>query len=576
MPSLTPQDTVLILLALGVILASASILGEVARRFSLPPLVGELLAGVLLGPTVLGRLWPGDGPYLPWKEPPGALLAALTDLAVALLLLVAGMQVRLSTIWRSGKIGLAVASFAVPFTIGLAAAIAAPYRLGCELDADVRIFALFFAAAMSISAPSVVTQALVELDLSRSELGRAVSAASVLAALTGWFFLSTMLGLIDQTVSAGGVARQMAVVVLFAALMLTAGRRLVDRALAWMAAYSRWPGGFAGLVVALALVAAGISEWMGIHYSVGPFLVGIAVGDSPSLRHASLRPGRQTVVDFVSYVIAPLLFGTVGLRVDFAEKFFPVVIVLVVVIACLGKLVGCSLAARIGGMPWDVSWAVGFAMNARGAMLTVFGLLALESGLIRPRMFVALVLLAAVSSAISEPVIARLLRRRRPLALADYLEGGAFVGPLRGGDRWDAIVRLHKALGLESTAERPDAPVGEVANARFEWAGPNQEVALCLVGSCQAASPRIAVGVAPDGIDFAPLADTPVYLVVLVVTPLDDLATESEIEAELVRSLDSEDVVAQLRLAQSHIDVLAALRWRKLAAHEDRLEVPVA
>jgi hypothetical protein len=397
----------------------------------------------------------------------------------------------------------------------------------------------------------------------------------VLAALTGWFFLSTMLGLIDQSAGAATVTLQTTLAVLFAACMLTAGRWLVDRALAWMAAYSRWPGGFVGLVVALALVSAGVSEWMGIHYSFGPFLVGIAVGDSPSLRQASLRPARHTIVDLVSFVVAPLLFGSVGLRVDFAEKFFPVVIVLIITIACLGKLLGCALAARVGGMPWNMAWAVGFAMNARGALLTVFGLLALQNELIRPRMLVALVLLAVVSSIVSEPAIARLLRRRRPLALADYLQAGGFVCPLRGGDRRDALARLLESLGLDSRGLTPDARQKPPSNLRIEWAGPQQEVALCLVGSNAVAAPRIAVGIAPDGIDFGPLADTPVDLVVLVVTPADDLAAESEIEGELVKTLDSENIVAQLRSSQSHIDVLAALRSRQLASQDERLEVPV-
>jgi Kef-type K+ transport system membrane component KefB len=157
--------------------------------------------------------------------------------------------------------------------------------------------------------------------------------------------------------------------------------------------------------MSLALLAAALTEWIGIHAIFGSFLVGVAVGDSSHLRHDT----RQIILKFVSFIFAPLFFASVGLHVNFIDTFDLGITVSVLVIACLGKILGCGLAARASGASPRLSGAIGFAMNARGAMEIILGLLALENGLIRQRMFVALVLMALATSMISGPAIRRLL-----------------------------------------------------------------------------------------------------------------------------------------------------------------------
>lgn len=125
--------------------------------------------------------------------------------------------------------------------------------------------------------------------------------------------------------------------------------------------------------------------------------------------------------DFISFIFAPLFFASIGLKVNFITHFDVVLVVVVLVLACIGKLMGAVLGARWGGFPVRDRWAIGFAMNARGAMEIILGTLALEAGIIRQRLFVALVVMAIITSAISGPLISWALRRRQPHRIISFL-----------------------------------------------------------------------------------------------------------------------------------------------------------
>jgi Kef-type K+ transport system membrane component KefB len=409
MSQLSHHEITLIFLSLGVLLALARVLGEVTQWLGQPAVVGEILAGVLLGPTVLGRISPQTLEFLfPTTGHVPVVLSGFTTVAIALFLLGAGMEVELSTVWRLGRVALAVtiAGFVAPFTLGFTAAWLAPQALGCETDADPRIFALFMAAALSISALPVIVKTLMDLGLLKSDLGVIVVAAAVGIDLVVWLIFAVILGLIGSPGAGNHSATTTIVLTLvFAAFMLTIGRWGIRRLVPWVQAKTSFPGGILGLAMSLALLAAALTEWIGIHAVFGSFLVGVAIGDSPELKEQT----RTTILDFVSFIFAPIFFATIGLRTDFIGRFYPEVVISVLVIACLGKILGCGLAARWAGMPPRTAWSIGFAMNARGAMEIILGTLALEAGLIRERMFVALVVMALVTSMMSGPAIRRLL-----------------------------------------------------------------------------------------------------------------------------------------------------------------------
>jgi Kef-type K+ transport system membrane component KefB len=188
---------------------------------------------------------------------------------------------------------------------------------------------------------------------------------------------------------------------LFAVIMLTAGRLIINRSLPWAQRNLSWPGGVLALSLGFAFLGAAFTEKIGIHAIFGAFIVGIAIGDSVHLNEKT----REIIHQFVTNIFAPLFFVSIGFKLDFVKSFDPQIVSVVLLLAIVCKLLGAGLGALWGGLNWRESLAVGFGMNARGAMEIVLGLLALQAGLISQTLFVALVVMAVFTSVMAGPML---------------------------------------------------------------------------------------------------------------------------------------------------------------------------
>lgn len=568
MGRLSPSDLVVLFVALGVLLATARLLGELGRRFNQPAVLGEILAGIVLGPTVLGRAWPAAHAYLfPAAGQVPVVMDGLVTLSVVLFLLVAGLELDLSTVWRQGRAALSVSVSGIvfPFVVGFAAGWGAPLLFGREPDADRLVFALFLATALSISALPVIAKTLMDLGLYRTDLGMIVVAAAIFDDLTGWIVFAVVLGLMGGTAADHGlpIGATIGLTLGFAAAMMTIGRWLIHRALPFLHAHTSWPGGILGFALALTLFGAAFTEWIGVHAIFGAFMVGVALGDSAHFREQT----RATIDRFVSFIFAPLFFASIGLRVDFVTQFDVPLVAVVLVIATLGKVGGCTLGGRLGGLPWRETLAVGFGMNARGAMEIILGLLALRAGVIGERMFVALVVMALVTSIVSGPMMQRLLRRKKRHEFADYLSARTFVRPLEGTDRWEVIDALSRAAAAASDLD-PDAVARAVAlRERMMGTGVGQRLAVPHARIKELSQPVVAVGVVRPGVDFDTPDGEPVELVCLVLTPEDDDGAQVEILSDIAATFRDPAVVDRALAATGYTEFLSWVRTARGDAH---------
>ncbi len=406
-------DVTRLLAALAVLLFVARGFGEVARRLNQPAVLGELLAGFLLGPAVLGRVAPQIGEWLfPREGATHLVFDGICTLATVLFLLAAGLEVDLFTALRQGRRAavVGVLGVAAPFGLGLVAVWLAPRAVGFEAGSDPTIYALFFATALSISALPVIAGTLMDLHLYRTEFGMTAISAAMLNDLLGWTVFAVVLGMAGTPTSHLPIVLVVALTILFAVLALTLLRSAIHRALPWIQAHTTWPEGVVGFALALALSAAALTHWIGIEAVFGAFLAGVALGGSS---HLSQRT-RTTIGEFVGSFFAPIFFASIGLKVDFGSHFDLGLTLAVIAIACAGKVGACAAGARLSGMAPREAWAMGFAMNARGMMGIVLGLTALREGLIGERMFVSLVLMALFTSALAGPAIQAALGRTKP------------------------------------------------------------------------------------------------------------------------------------------------------------------
>ena len=413
------EEVTVFFLSLAILLGLARFLGELARKYRQPSVLGEILAGVLLGPTVLGYINHDWFAFLfPDTGATAIAFHGLVTMSVALLLLVAGMEVDLSVALKQGKaaIFVSIAGVALPFFMGSSLAYGLPDMFHYDGGKDLLPFALFVGIGLSITALPVIAKILMDLNMLKSDIGMLIMAAAMINDLIGWIGFAVILALIQPAVDAAGQAAAaptvgllgtMGLTLLFIGLMLTVGRLFFHRVLPFVQIHTSWPGGVLSFVLVVALLCAALTEYIGIHSIFGAFIAGVAMGDSHHLRERT----RDNIHQFITNIFAPIFFASIGLGVNFVEGFNIWLVLLVLSIALVGKIGGCYLGARAAGMQVRERWAVGFGMAAQGAMGIILGQLALNQGLITESLFVAIVIMALVTSLLSGPQLRGSCRR---------------------------------------------------------------------------------------------------------------------------------------------------------------------
>ncbi|MFO7811980.1 MAG: cation:proton antiporter [Pelovirga sp.] len=558
MSQLSHSEITALFLALGLLLASARLLGELARATGLPAVLGEITAGILWGPTVFGTLFPQWSAFLFPLSGGGALaFDGLITLAITLFLLVAGMEIDLSTVWRQGKVALYVALLGMffPFAFGFIAGWWAPGLLGFQQGAHPLAFALFMATVLSISALPIIAKILMDLNIYRSDLGVVIIAAAVFNDLLGWLVFAMVLGIL-------GVGQMMplgytiGMTLAFVLLMILVMPLLLNQILPWVQAHSSWPGGILGFALSFCLLAAAFTEWIGIHAIFGSFLAGVALGDSKHLNERT----RTTIEQFVSFIFAPLFFASIGLRVNFVDNFNLWLTLVILLLAMSGKILGSTLGARLGGLPMRESLGVSFGMSAQGTMGIILGVLALQFELISQEVFVSLVVMALVTSLLSGPLMQRVLRLKKARRFVNFFPPQGFILRLDSSDRWSAIHELAKLAGplIDKTSEEITRAV--YAREKMMATGIGQGVAVPHARLPGLTAPLVLVGLSRSGIDFDAPDVTPAKVIFLILAPQDDDGVQLEILADIAATFKVAEIREKVGNVNNYVEFLALVR----------------
>ncbi|MBS2012169.1 MAG: cation:proton antiporter [Deltaproteobacteria bacterium] len=562
------HDALVFLLSLATLLGVARLLGELARAIGLPMVVGEILAGVLLGQSGLGRVWPAAHAFLLPSGAPASMLSGYTTIAVVLLLVVAGLEVDLGIVKRRGRSALYIAMF------GMIMPLLGGFVMGFLVPASVLVhseqrllFAIFVGVALSISALPVIAKTLLDLGLFKTDVGLLVMTAAMINDLVGWIAFSILLG----PMRGGGVdvpklALTVGFALAFAVGALVVGRRLVDRALAKLEVQADIaPGRILSFLIVIAILGASATQAIGIHAVLGGFIVGVTVGDSPRLRERT----RQTIQQFVTNVFAPVFFASVALRVDFLANFDWVLCLTVFGIASAAKVVGCSFGARLSGIPWRESLAIGFGLNARGAMEIILALLARDAGLVDDRMFVALVTMAIGTSLLAGPMMKRLLYTTSTQApgstragledAASLVRAGAFIAELSAPTSARAIEELGHALRPALGDLVEPALISVLERELVAPTGLGDEVAIPHASVEGLNRPVVALGLSKDGIDFDAPDGRHARIVFLLLLPPRAYEREVRVLAALARSVFDEAARDGLLAAKTLEDAVRCL-----------------
>jgi Kef-type K+ transport system membrane component KefB/nucleotide-binding universal stress UspA family protein len=401
-----------LILQVAVVLIAARAVGWVFRRLHQPQVVGEMAAGILLGPSLLGWLAPGVSATL---FPPDSLgyLNALSQAGLIVFMFLVGLELDPKLLRGCGHTAVVTshASIIVPFFLG---SLAALYLYPRVSDASVSFtgFALFMGAAMSVTAFPVLARILTERNLLTTRIGAVSIACAAVDDVSAWSILAVVIAILRSSATSTSLWYTLGGSLIYVAVMFFG----VRRALRWLESHYQARGrvtqDLLGIILLLVLASAWTTEWLGIHALFGAFTIGtIMPKDS-----AFVRDVMDKLEDFTVVLLLPIFFAFAGLRasiglIDGAEMwgYFGLILLL----ACAGKFGGSALAARMTGLGWRESGAVGILMNTRGLMELVILNIGLDLGAISPALYTIMIMMALVTTAMTTPILELIYPARR-------------------------------------------------------------------------------------------------------------------------------------------------------------------
>jgi Kef-type K+ transport system membrane component KefB/nucleotide-binding universal stress UspA family protein len=460
LPGLTEKQVLYFLTQFIVLVLTARILADVMRRAGHATVIGELMAGLVWGPSVLGRLLPAvQRAVFPPDPIVNHLLESSAWIGVIMLLLCTGLETDLDTLrgMRRPAAMISALGIAIPFAGG--------FFLGWWLPAAYLpagnqrlIFALFMAVAMSISAVPVIAKILIDLDLMRREIGVLILAAGVLDDLVGWILLSVVAGLATRgAVDLRTLSSTVFAATAFLLLCYFVGFRIVSRVLRWVDDHAYVEHAGLTVMVGMAFVCAIITQAIGIHAVFGAFIGGLMIGRSARMR----KTDREQLQAVTMGVLAPVFFAYSGLRADLLAITSVGVPALVLGVAFAGKLAGCTLGGILSGLRRREAFAVASGMNARGGMEIVVAMIGLGLGILTPEMYTVILMVAIVTSLAAPPLLswslagvperpadAKRTEREKILGKLPFTKEGAKLLVLdAGGPHAQMATHLAAALG---------------------------------------------------------------------------------------------------------------------------------
>jgi len=400
------------------IVLTARLAGVLAAKVGQPAVIGEMIAGILLGPSLLGWLWP-DAFHFVFPAPSLGSLRLLSQIGVCLFMFVVGMELDLAELKQQARTATVVSQMSIlfPYLLGMIAALFL-FSTMANAETSFPVFALFIGISMSLTAFPVLARILQERALTQTALGRTAIACAATNDVAAWSILAFVVT-IAKAQNILSTAFTILLVLLFAAFMLFWVRPRLPR---WIESISHRSEGSGKSVIASALVFLFISalatEMMGIHALFGAFLAGLVMPAHGELREFL----RLRLEHFSAVFLLPLFFAFTGLRTQMGllnDATDWLICLALILVATVGKLGGTMFTARLTGVNWIDSFALGALMNTRGLVELIALNIGYDLGILSARIFTMLVIMALVTTCLTGPL----------LSFADHLRAKKAVVP---------------------------------------------------------------------------------------------------------------------------------------------------
>jgi Kef-type K+ transport system membrane component KefB/nucleotide-binding universal stress UspA family protein len=414
-----PSEAVF-LAELVILILVGRLLGEAMQRIGQPSVMGQLLAGILLGPSLFGWLWPDAQHWIfPAAKEQKSMIDAISQFGILLLLLLTGMETDLALVRkvRRAATSVSLTGVALPFCCGVALGLFLPDSL--LPDPGKRLLtSLFLGVALSISSIKIVAAIVREMNFTRRNLGQVIVASAIMEDTIGWIVIAITFGLAEAgTISVANVAMSVLGTAIFLLGCFTIGRPMVFYAIRW--ANDNFKSEFPVITTILVImgVMALITHFIGVNTVLGAFMAGVLIGESPILTRHIDEQLRGLIVAF----FMPVFFGMAGLSADLTVLRDPQLLLLalgLIAIASLGKFAGAFLGGKIGGLTRPEALALACGMNARGSTEVIVASIGLSMGALTQNLFTMIVTMAFVTT-MGMPPMLRWSLARVPLGKAE-------------------------------------------------------------------------------------------------------------------------------------------------------------
>jgi len=398
---------------LALLMLVGRLLGEIMIRFKQPGVMGQLIAGLVLGPSLLGAVFPDlQHAIFPSAKEQKAMLDGVSQFGVLLLLLLTGMETDLKLVRRTAHAAAAasIAGIVVPFICGVALGEALPDSMLPDPSKRM-ITSLFLGTSLSIASVKIVASVIRDMNFMRRTVGQVILASSIIDDTVGWMIIAVIFSLTLQGhVHMWSVAQSVLGTLAFMGLSLTVGRRIVFIIIRWV--NDVFKSDFAVITAILLIMCAMalITDFIGVHGVLGAFVAGILIGESPILTRHIDEQLRGLIIAF----FMPVFFGTAGLSADLTilkDMHLLLLTVGMIAIASIGKFSGAFIGGKFAGLTFRESLALGTGMNARGSTEVIVATIGLSMGALSQNLFTMIVTMAVITSMAMPPTLRWALAR---------------------------------------------------------------------------------------------------------------------------------------------------------------------
>lgn len=549
------------LVQVGLLLGLSRSLGLVFRRYGQPAITAEIIVGVCLGPTILGRFAPGlHGIIFPADAVVANMLQTVAWLGIFFFLLQTGLETDFSTAWRQRREAavISLTDLTLPLALAFVAALMLPESYHGAESGRV-MFALFIGTIMTISALPVTARILQELNLYRSDTGLLTMCALTINDLAGWLIFAVILGFATGAgMGLGSIAFILVATIAFTAFCLTVGKTLTDRAIRRMhAAGLPEPGASLTFVCLLGLIGGAITLKLGIHALFGFFIAGIMAGESKALSENT----RHVIGENVRAVMVPLFFASVGLKVDFLQEFDFLLVAFVLGIGTAGRFLGAWVGVTWSGTRRSTRHLISAAHVPGGEMQIVIGVLALEYRVIAGPVFVAIVTGSVVTSMVVGPWMKWALARGRKIAVLQFFSSKGVIADLEAGDRREAIRELGTLAARLLGRADAEGVVGAVLEREsIMGTALDHGTAVPHARLDGLRQPLVVLGRSVAGIDWNSPDGLPTHFVFLVLNPPVEEVAQVTILRAVGSMMTDESVRQSMTAAASDEDLWQAMQ----------------